>query len=245
MGGVLLNAIILVLLYHNNIHWPGFALFQITQSTIFQFWTPDFLRGYATGIPNSPLWTIGVMVQCYFALWFCYRFLHNKGKRRWILTITAFVIFNLGRPVIEPYIPHVLYRLIWNAFPTHLWMFLIGGFVWEYFNSLISILKKGWPISLILAIAVNYFQIDIGNYPLLKSVFLLCFSVGFGYSFPALKLRYDFSYGLYLYHMIVINVMVFFDVSNSIQYIILAYVLSLLLSIISYFVNNILRSRNE
>lgn len=124
-------------------------------------------------------------------------------------------------------------------------MFLIGGFVWEYFDALISILKKAWPISLIFAIAVNYFKIDIGNYPLLKSIFLLCFSIGFGYSFPTLKLKYDFSYGLYIYHMIVINVMVFFGVPNSIQYILLAFVLSLLLSIASYFVNNAVQSRKN
>ena len=110
---------------------------------------------------------------------------------------------------------------------------------------LIPILKKGWIISLILAIVVNYYKIDVGNYPLLKSAFLLCFSIGFAYSFPTLKLKHDFSYGLYLYHMIVINVMVFFGTPNSILYIILAYIISLLLSVASYFTSDAIRYRKK
>lgn len=233
-GGVLLNAVIMIALNHKHLKWPSFLLFQITQGTIFQFWTPDSLRGYATGIPNTPLWTIGVMVQCYFALWFCYKVLHKKRKIIWLFFIVISISFNLFRPLLEPYLPHVIYRLIWNSFLIHLWMFLLGAFIWEFFDNVIGILKRMWPLTLCLAIIVNYFSIDIGNYAVFKSISLLMFVIGYSYSFPQFNLKHDYSYGIYIYHMIVINVMVFLGLNGTIANIILAFAITLLLSIISY-----------
>ena len=114
-------------------------------------------------------------------------------------------------------------------------MFLVGAFVWEFFDELIEGLKKFWPVALLVSVVVNYFNIDIGNYPLLKSVSLLCFSIGFGYAFPKLMLKHDLSYGLYLYHMVAINVMVFYGMSGTVLNIVIAFTASMMLSVISFF----------
>ena len=45
-----------------------FILFIFCQSSIFQFWTPNFLRGYGCGTPNGSLWTIGILIQFYIII---------------------------------------------------------------------------------------------------------------------------------------------------------------------------------
>ena len=55
----------IVLFYKEYVPISDYMLFTFTQGTIFQFWTPDSLRGYGCGTPNGSLWTITVIVQFY------------------------------------------------------------------------------------------------------------------------------------------------------------------------------------
>lgn len=81
-GAVILNAVVILLLFHKPIEWVKFAVFTFTQSTFFQFWTPDFLRAYGCGTPNGALWTICVIVQFYAFAFVLYKFVYKKIKRR-------------------------------------------------------------------------------------------------------------------------------------------------------------------
>lgn len=77
-AAVAIELIVLLCLYHDSISWPQFVAFAITQGTIFQFWTPDCLRGYGCGTPNGALWTICVLIQFYFFVYFLYKVLHGR-----------------------------------------------------------------------------------------------------------------------------------------------------------------------
>lgn len=59
------------------------GLFTIGQATIFQFWTPDFLRGYGVGCPNGALWTISIFIQFYFCVFFIYKWLNKRNIYLW------------------------------------------------------------------------------------------------------------------------------------------------------------------
>ena len=80
---VAVEIVVLLLLYHQPIDWPRLGLFAIGQATIFQFWTPVFLRGYGCGCPNGALWTITVLIQFYFLAYFIYKWLKNKRLYIW------------------------------------------------------------------------------------------------------------------------------------------------------------------
>ena len=80
---VAVEIIVLLLLYRQPINWPQMGLFTFGQATIFQFWTPDFLRGYGCGTPNGALWTITVLIQFYFCAYLIYKWLHNKKFFVW------------------------------------------------------------------------------------------------------------------------------------------------------------------
>ncbi len=80
---VAVEIIVLLALYHQPIEWPKLSLFVIGQATIFQFWTPDFLRGYGCGCPNGALWSITVLIQFYFFAYFLYIWLNKRKLAVW------------------------------------------------------------------------------------------------------------------------------------------------------------------
>lgn len=188
------------------IDWPLLGLFTTTQSTIIQFWTPDFLRAYGVGCPNGALWTIGVLIQFYFIAYFIHKILHNRGIWSWtVCFIAAFVISWL--PSIYDYsIPEVLGKLYSQTVLPYLWMFIFSMFVAEYKNVLLVVLKKYWYIPIVINILfqIGGFDIMVG-YGLIKTVTLFLGLLGFAYAIPNINIRTDISYGIYIYHMTIIN----------------------------------------
>lgn len=231
-GAVILNAVVTLILNFKNITWWEFIAYQFTQSTFLQFWTPDSLQSFS----NGPLWTVCVMVQCYVVLWPLYRFLHGKGLKRWLPTLAACVAINLVKPLLKPFLPAILYKLIWYTFANHLWLFLLGAFLCEYFPQVIGWLKKFWWLAFPLQILVFYTKFDVGSYAILNNTLMILGVLGFAYRYPNLNIKTDLSYGLYLYHMIVINTMVFFHLfDGGYLCILMALIPSVLLALASYF----------
>lgn len=92
---VLIEILVMMILYHG---WnlKSIILFAFGQGTIFQFWTPDCLRGYGTGTPNGALWTIGVMIQFYIVAWLFYKFMDQRKIKIWIIGLCISFIFSYG-----------------------------------------------------------------------------------------------------------------------------------------------------
>lgn len=44
-GGIILSTLMILILYNKQIKWKSLIMWIITQSTVFQFWTPEWLRG--------------------------------------------------------------------------------------------------------------------------------------------------------------------------------------------------------
>ncbi|TCV10498.1 acyltransferase-like protein [Sphingobacterium alimentarium] len=68
-----------------NIMLKSFWLWVFTQITIFQFYTPDFLRSFGAGNPNGSLWTI--FIEFSFYLFIPFLFLLKKINFRIIAII--------------------------------------------------------------------------------------------------------------------------------------------------------------
>lgn len=83
----ILNALLMIFFLRDKIAAVPFALFNFTQATIFQFWTPASLRIYGCGTPNGSLWTVGVMVQCYIVLFVLYLLYKTRKKALIVFTI--------------------------------------------------------------------------------------------------------------------------------------------------------------
>ena len=91
----------------------------------------------------------------------------------------------------------------------------------EFYDTIIPFLKEYWWTFLLVAVIWSYaiqFDINIGLYPLMGSLLCCATCFGFAYAFPRLNLRTDISYGIYLYHMVVINVFVQLGLTNHFGY---------------------------
>ncbi len=234
-GGVLLCAASIIVLYGSDLEWKSFTAWIFTQSTVLQFWTPDSLRMFGCGTPNGALWTIGVMVQSYIVIYLLYKFLHKGPLIKWAAVVAAGAGINIITPLLDGQIPEILYKLFANTFIPYIWIFVIGAFLQENFEQLIEILKKYWYLFSVGAVLVTYFRIDIGVYGTLKVLLLAPAIIGFAYRYGKLNVKHDISYGFYIYHMIVINVMIEFGMRGRLTDLWIAFGISAILAMASYF----------
>ena len=207
---VLIELVVILLLNHQPLNWPQFGLFAVGQGTIFQFWTPDCLRGYGCGCPNGALWTICVLIQFYFFAYFLYKLLHNKGIVRWIITIIIFALISYFTPFLKMFMPETVGKLYDMTLFSHLWMFLVAACFAEYKDKVLPFVIKYWWIFILANLLFKYglkFDLPMGEnrYGLICTLTLLFGLVGFAYRFPVFDVKRDISYGVYIYHMTVIN----------------------------------------
>lgn len=196
---VLVELVVLLALYHEPINWPQFGLFAITQSTIFQFWTPDCLRGYGCGCPNGSLWTICVLIQFYIFAYFFYKWLHGKKLWVWFMAISVALAISLASPAIRGHLPETVGKLYNQTLLPYLWMFLCATLVAEKKDVMIPFLKKYWWAFILSLIINNYLHWDIkASYYVIDTIFLLLGLLGFAYNFPELNIQTDISYGIYI-----------------------------------------------
>lgn len=216
---ILVEVLAIVVLYWEKIEWGRFIAFIIAQSSILQFWTPDFLREYGCGTPNGSLWTIGIIIQFYVVAYFLFKIMHGRGKKHWIIMFITFVVIKTFSAYLPNYIPVIFYKLFSQTLIPHFWLFILGAFIAEYSKEIIPIISKYWYIFIIASLLVGYFNLDLPSES--YGVFLYSLRVigliGFGYKFPMFDIKNDVSYGIYIYHMTVVNIMIEFGIHGGFQ----------------------------
>lgn len=205
---VFVELVSIIVLYKNNIKWFWLVLFGFTQGTFLQFWTPNFLRGYGCGTPNGALWTICVIIQFYLIAWWLKKLLSNKPAFIWVSVLFSMIIIGLLSPLLKKAVPLIAYKLYAQTLTPYIWMFFVGSLVSQFFDKCINKIKQIWPFFLVFSIIIVFViknDVYIGLYPLLTCISLYITIIGFAYSFPKINVKRDISYGIYLYHMIIIN----------------------------------------
>ena len=197
-----------------------FVLWVLGQISMFQFYNPDFMRPFGVGVLNGALWTISVEIQFYLLVPLLF-FLIERRPRLLVVVFMLSIAVNLFL------ISHAENRslpvkFLAVSFLPWIYMFL-SGFVLAYNEKLMALVRRLNFIYILLAYiaSMNF----IGGYtenaqnsinPI--SFFLLA---GLIFKLATVQLplpqkvasyikKSDFSYGLYLYHMPVINILLFF-----------------------------------
>lgn len=227
--------VVIIVIYHG---WKleELLLFVLGQATVFQFWTPDSLRGYGVGTPNGALWTIGVMIQFYIVAWFFYLFMKSKKCWFWIVgLIVSFAISFLGNLLTHDQIDmEIIGKLYDQSLIKYFWLFYIGMFIAYFWDKFMPVLKKIWWGMLLLAVFFFGTGLDLySGYYLFWSLFLTLGLIGFSYSFPNLSINPDVSYGLFLYHMTIVNILVSLGCVGNWMYLLLVVVGTVLIAYIS------------
>lgn len=207
---VIFELIVLVVLY-DQWELKSLLLFAFGQGTIFQFWTPDSLRGYGVGTPNGALWTIGVMIQFYIVIWLFFKLMRNRSIKEWLVGFVVSFCISWGFGYITESIVgnEIVGKLYGQTFVKYFWLFYIGMFIAEFKNRVLPVLQQYWYGFLILGFIFFWTKIDLlAGYYLGWSICLAAGLIGFAYRFPGLSVSPDISYGLFLYHMTVVNAFV-------------------------------------
>lgn len=202
--------ILCIIIMYNEWRPKDLIMFAIAQGTVFQFWTPDTLRGYGCGTPNGTLWTICVMIQFYIVAWGIRKLLYNKKIITWLLFFGLLVSVSvLGDYLISQMGYEAIGKLYNITIVRFCWLFFVGCFIAEFKELLMPMLMKYWYLILIVGIIPYLSQIDISaRYGVISSIMLGGGLIGFAYKFPQMLIKIDISYGIFLYHMIVVNVFI-------------------------------------
>ena len=238
-------------LENKSISVTEFVFWIVGQITVLQFYNPEFMREFGTGVMNGSLWTISVELQFYFMvplIYYLLNFAKPKNTNRYLLIlIFGFMLLYVGKySLANEYREHLLFSLLSVSFIPWIWMFLVGIFFQKNFTSLHKVLSGKGLYILPLYIAVSYlsstyFGWHLGNQinPILYTMLVvLIFSLA--YSFPTVShnilKRNDISYGVYIYHIPVINILIYYGYVASLLYVAVALISTVLLAGLSWFV---------
>lgn len=206
------------------------ALLYIAKTTILQFYNPDFMRAFGDGVLNGSLWTITVELQFYFLTPILYMLFINPDRPlRSDLTIVAIAVGSLiiNRLLYgsqEIYAETVAWKLVRVSFAPWLYMFLFGVLCQRHYSSILRYLNASVAPWLLLGyLAYAWILRSMGS-PVDNSVGPLIFFplalavLAIAYCKPWLagKLlrRNDISYGIYIYHMPVVNQLLHFGIAG-------------------------------
>jgi peptidoglycan/LPS O-acetylase OafA/YrhL len=228
----------------------SFIIWIVGQLSFFQFWTPEILRFWGVGTPNGSLWTIIVELQFYITLPIIIILGNKYLKHTLFIILFSFFIslasnFYLGS--LSEY--SMMYKLCSVTLIPYLYNFLFGVLAYKYWG-LINKFVEGkfffWILLyvfyfVILGILLN---IDVNQYLMTNllqfiSNILLGFvtlSAAFSRNYLSNKIlkNNDISYGVYIFHMPVINFMIQRKLVGYYSYLIIALFITIILGYFSW-----------
>lgn len=236
--------------YNRDINIYHLVLWVTGQISFFQFYNPEFMRYFGTGVLNGSLWTITVELQFYIMIPVLY-FIFGLAKRSYsnlkliILIIFFMTIFIIKYKVGDIYSENIIFKLLGVSFIPWIWMFLIGVFFQKnfiFFHKYLSgKILYVLPIYLLVSyICLKYFEWNMGNGINPIIFILLAITVfSFSYSFPNLSKmmlkRNDISYGVYIYHIPLVNILMYYGLMHNIKYFYLVLSATIILAVLSWF----------
>ena len=203
---------VLLLLGLNGTIVVSLLKWSIAQMSFLQFYSPSIFDEFGAGNLNGSLWSISVELQFYLLLpilyWMISRSIHSV-----VITFIACFFLYIFNSYFNDRSDIFLKILNISAFPW-LFLFMLGILIAKYDYILSSLLKVPlWvPFLGYLFLFTVYKDTAWGNKLHPGAVVCLCFIIfkfatfDFGY-FTQFFQRYDPSYGMYIFHMPLINIL--------------------------------------
>ncbi len=211
-------------------HISSFSGWLLGQLTFFQYYTPNMFRDFGNGTPNGVLWTIVVEIQFYFLVPFLWRWLQKLGslKAKNILLVslgTASFLFNHCEESME--LGYVVFKTLYFSILNFFYFFCLGILCYLNLGRIYPFIRKyGWTTIagyVVFSICFTIYGTKLNRYhaeffSLVATLFLYIAVISFAFSQQLLSPAYlrinDFSYGLYLYHSLVINFILAYGITQ-------------------------------
>tara|TARA_B110000037_G_C17067752_1_gene484513 strand:- start:402 stop:1442 length:1041 start_codon:yes stop_codon:yes gene_type:complete len=216
-------------------------IWLLANSTFFQFYNPDFLRDFGVGVINGSLWTIAVEIQFYILTPLLFFLLRKNLIFIFILFFLLVLLnavnthLNLRENIIE--------KLISVSFIPWLYMFILGALTYKFQRIMIYISKVPFILLLIVYIFIIYFTtqgFETGNtINFIAYLSLISVVIKLAISKPNLSdnliKRNDISYGIYIYHMPVVNFVMYYGYKGG-NALVLTLASTIFIAILSWFI---------
>ncbi len=212
-----------------------------SQFTFLQFFNPDFMRGYGTGKLNASLWTITVELQFYLLTPIIF-FLFKFYKKISIGLFAIFIIFNTANSFLNPRVS-TLEKLFNVSFAPWIAMFVLGAYLSTNKTLQQRLLKINILIPFGLYVMTYYFALQAeggtdNSINFISFILLgwLVFKAAF--TLPSLSEsllhKNDISYGIYIYHMPIVNFMIYKGMTGSYMYLAIAMIMTATIALLSW-----------
>lgn len=191
------------------------------QVTFFQFYTPGILRSWGVGTPNGSLWTLTVEIQFYILVPILFYMISRSGRMRYILLGGIIAVSLLSCFFFKQWDEHsIRYKLSEVFVLPYLYNFLFGVIVAEYWDRVRSFFANRFLFWLALYVGwvlvfgfyfesyqAVYWPKNIQGFIGILILSGLTISAAYSNTYMSSKLLRgkDISYGVYIYHMLVVN----------------------------------------
>ncbi|ARN74097.1 acyltransferase family protein [Oceanicoccus sagamiensis] len=223
----------------------------LSQVTVFQFYDPDFLSGYGIGQANGSLWTIYIELQFYILVPILYLVLSRVFKSQNAFNIAIIVlvaVFYVSTMVAVPLIADntLLSGLFRMSFVSYFYMFLLGVVFQRYYPFIAKHLEGKFLIVLAIYVVFYYLlkqfvNVKLGN-AINPALYIVLCCLVFSAAFSARDLsrkvlgHNDISYGIYIYHMPIVNFLIYNQFLGTDLSLLIAMITTLLVAILSWVV---------
>ena len=219
-----LGGLFVIILGQYNVGNSGdlyeYFLWFLSQITIGQGWNPDAFRSIGIGVINGALWTITVEILFYISIPIIF-WLQRKFKYTvHFLLFVSFIFYCFGDIIFANLILGsknfndylTLTPVIWG------WMFMFGSLAYKNLNYLekyFNYLILGLPIMLVCIFSDFSFQLIFGSegnrLGILYFIAFCALIIFIGFNKRFLHLKFDISYGVYIWHCVLINFFIIID----------------------------------
>jgi peptidoglycan/LPS O-acetylase OafA/YrhL len=231
---VLLTIPIAIFFGMNLLNWQ--APVWLVSQLVGVIYTPHFLHDFGFGSYNGSLWTIPIELQFYIVLPLMYLFVRRTRNATagfwliWVAFIAAAVVLRWMLPLMGDDREPQTEKLVRYSFFPHIYLFLTGlmlqrlkaqqrkwitgkGPYWIAAYLVLVYLFRHFPPASQAVNAVSYVSCML---------ILAIATVAMAYTTPGVShtiLRgNDISYGVYIYHGLILNVLIELGLSGQIQY---------------------------
>jgi peptidoglycan/LPS O-acetylase OafA/YrhL len=241
-----LSLIAMFSLYSPEFELKQFLIWLFGQMTIIQFYNPDYLRGYGSGVMNGSLWSISVQMQFYLLLPIILLCLKKyKNRLLWIALFTILMVINYVFYGLfkDPTTKTTLVKLFHVSIFPHLFLFLMGVFFQQNLNFINKYLKNNFLFFAGLYALSAFISAKLGlryqgaEFNPILAIVLAMATMSFAYSyqkyFANFAKGYDISYGLYVYHNPIINVLLTLNLFNPQMNVVMTVIITIIIATLS------------